>query len=106
MKNLRTPYFALVLGLLVCAATNAAGVRATTVVDGVNMGWSFAFLPDGSLLVTERPGQLRHATLNGKLGAPLTGVPKVVYQGQGGLLDVLVDSNFARDRTIFFCYSE
>lgn len=58
------------------------------------------------MLVTERPGRLRVVDPDGKVRAPVSGVPEVVAQGQGGLLDVIVNSDFARNRTIFFCFAQ
>ena len=65
-----------------------------------------AFLPEGRFLVTERPGRLRVVQPDGRLGQPLAGLPEVAASGQGGLLDVLLDSDFASNRTLYFCYSE
>jgi glucose/arabinose dehydrogenase len=71
--------------------------------------WGIAFLPDGRLLVTEKPGRLR-IFANGKLSEPLENVPKVAYipkeSEQGGLLDVAVDPDFAQNRRIYLSYSE
>src|SRR6185503_6433499 len=67
--------------------------------------YGMAFLPDGGLLVTEKPGRLR-IYRNGRLGEPLGGVPRVDYKGQRGLLDVEVDPNFARNRYVYIYYSE
>ena len=71
--------------------------------------WGMAFLPDGRLLVTEKPGRLRIFT-DGKLSAPIENVPKVAYRptpgAQGGLLDVAVDPEFAQNRYIYLSYSE
>ena len=68
--------------------------------------WSLAFLPDGRMLVTERPGRMRIVTRDGKLSPPLAGVPRVYAQGQAGLLDVMLDRDFAKNHTIYFCYAE
>ncbi|HYB99349.1 MAG TPA: PQQ-dependent sugar dehydrogenase [Candidatus Limnocylindrales bacterium] len=68
--------------------------------------WAVEPLPDGDLLVTERPGRMRIVTADGKTGAPIQGVPAVVAKGQGGLLDVALSPGFASDRTIFWSYSE
>lgn len=90
-----------------CAAVAAhAQPRAETIATGLENPWGLAFLPEGRFLVTERPGRMRVVEANGRLGAPLAGVPQVVARGQGGLLDVVTDSGFARNRTIYFCYSE
>ncbi len=58
------------------------------------------------MLVTERPGRMRIATRDGKLSPPLQGVPKVFASGQGGLLDVVLDRDFAQNKTIYFCFAE
>jgi glucose/arabinose dehydrogenase len=81
-------------------------IRVETVVSGLSFPWALAFLPDGRMLVTERPGRMRIATRDGKLSPPLAGVPKVLAQNQGGLLDVIIDRDFANNRTIYFCYSD
>ena len=75
-------------------------IRVETVVSGLSFPWALAFLPDGRMLVTERPGRMRIATRDGKLSPPLAGVPKVLAQNQGGLLDVILDRDFASNRTI------
>ena len=67
--------------------------------------WSIAFLPDGRLLITERPGRLR-VFANGRLQrAPLAGVPRVYARGQGGLLDVCLHPGFAQNRVLYLSYS-
>lgn len=68
-------------------------------------GWGLAYLPDGRLLVTEKPGRLRFFA-DGKLSEPISGVPEVVYKGQGGLLDVAVDPNFASNKFVYVSYAE
>ena len=80
--------------------------RAQTVASGLQHPWAVAFLPEGRFLVTERPGRLRVVEPDGKLQAPLAGLPEVAAGGQGGLLDVITDSDFPRNRTIYFCFSE
>jgi glucose/arabinose dehydrogenase len=64
------------------------------------------FLPEGRFLVTERPGRLRIVDADGKLGSPVAGLPPIAVGGQGGLLDVLADSAFDKNRTFYFCFSE
>lgn len=85
--------------------TQEASVRAVTVARGLENPWGFAFLPDGRILVTERPGMMR-VVKDGKLSSPLGNVPKVFDSGQGGLLDVTLDPEFARNRMIYFTYAE
>nr|WP_234026710.1 PQQ-dependent sugar dehydrogenase [Melaminivora suipulveris] len=77
-----------------------------TVAAGLNRPWAVAFLLDGRFLVTERPGRMRVIAADGKAGAPLKGAPQVDAAGQGGMLDVVTDRDFAQNRRIFFCYSE
>lgn len=86
--------------------TSAGDVRVETVAQGLVHPWSLAFLPDGRMLVTERPGRLRIAARGGALSKPLAGVPHVFAGGQGGLLDVILDRGFAQNRTIYFSYAE
>ncbi|WP_411877789.1 PQQ-dependent sugar dehydrogenase [Polaromonas sp. YR568] len=88
------------------AQVQAQGVRPETVAAGLQNPWGLAFLPGGRFLVTERPGKLRVIAADGKLAAPVAGVPEVAAGGQGGLLDVITDSDFARNRTVYFCFSE
>jgi glucose/arabinose dehydrogenase len=86
--------------------TDSGDIRVETVVSGLSNPWGLAFLPDGRMLVTERPGRMRIATRDGTLSAPIAGVPKVLAQNQGGLLDVILDRDFAKNNTIYFCYSD
>jgi aldose sugar dehydrogenase len=82
-----------------------ASLRLGTLSHGLVQPWSMAFLPDGRLLITERPGRLR-VFANGKLEpTPLDGVPKVAATGQGGLLDVCLHPNFAQNRLLYLSYS-
>ncbi len=91
---------------LIGMPARAQGVRTETVAGGLQNPWGVAFLPGGRFLVTERPGRLRLVGPDGKLAPPLGGVPEVAAGGQGGLLDVLADSDFAGNRTVYLCYSE
>jgi len=91
---------------LAAAPVAQAAPELETVVEGLKTPWALAFLPDGQLLVTERDGAMRTAKAGAKPGAPIQGVPAVDAVGQGGLLDVQLDSDFARNRTIYFCYAE
>jgi aldose sugar dehydrogenase len=85
---------------------HAQTVTSVTLAKGLENPWGVAFLPDGKFIVTERPGRIRIIDSNGKLNAPLQGVPEVVERGQGGMLDIITDSAFAQNRTFYFCYSE
>ena len=91
---------------LIPAAALAQEVRAEPVAQGLEHPWAVAFLPQGRFLVTERPGRVRVVEADGKLGPPLAGVPDVAAGGQGGLLDLVLDSGFATNRTLYFCFSE
>ncbi|MBK4990459.1 MULTISPECIES: PQQ-dependent sugar dehydrogenase [Pseudomonas] len=78
-----------------------------TVADGLRNPWALAFLPGGKdLLVTERMGNLRVISAEGKVGPAISGVPKVWTEGQGGLLDVVLSPTFAKDRTLYLSYAE
>jgi len=68
--------------------------------------WAIVFLPDGRMLVTERPGRLRIVTREGQVSAPIAGVPEVDARNQGGLLDVVLAPDFTQSRIIYFTYSE
>lgn len=81
-------------------------VQVTEVVSGLKHPWSLAFLPDGSLLITEQPGQLRRLSPDGQLSAPIDGVPQVAARGQGGLLEVLPSPDFDSDRFVYLSYAE
>lgn len=84
----------------------AQGVRSETVASGLQHPWAVAFLPDGRFLVTERSGQLRVIEPDGRIGKPVEGLPGVAVGGQGGLLDLILDADFASNRTLYFCFSE
>ena len=86
--------------------TEAGSVKLTEVASGLQNPWSLAFLPDGRMLVTERPGRLRIVGRDGSVSAPIDGVPEVHARGQGGLLDVALSPNFADDKLIVFSYAE
>lgn len=89
------------------ALTSQAGmIEVTEVARGLEHPWAMAFLPDGSLLVTERAGRLRKIGTDGSISAPLAGVPTVFAEGQGGLLDVALSPNFANDQRVYLSYAE
>jgi len=85
-------------------ATLAA--KITDVAVGLEHPWGVELLPDGRFLVTERPGRLRVVDRDGRLSAPLTGVPEVYARGQGGLLDVALSPGFAQDRLVYLSFAE
>ena len=87
--------------------TQAAEVVVETVAGGLAHPWGLAFLPDGRMLVTERPGRLRAVTPEGRVSAPLQGLDvAIAARGQGGLLDVALDPRFAENRTLYLSFAE
>ena len=92
-------------GLIFGVAAMAQG-RSETVASGLESPWGVGFLPGDRFVVTEKPGRIRIVAKDGKLGAPLAGLPAIAAGGQGGLLDVLVDADFRSNRTLYFCFSE
>lgn len=81
-------------------------LRTETIARGLEHPWGIAFLPDGRLLVTERPGRLRIVEMNGRVSEPVAGVPNVFSEGQGGLLDVAVDPQFEKNNLVYLSYAE
>src|SRR5262245_28129233 len=79
--------------------TSAGPVRAVTVASGLSHPWALAFLPDHRMLVTERDGRMRVVNADGTLGKPLAGLPTIDADGQGGLLDVVLDPDFSTNQT-------
>jgi glucose/arabinose dehydrogenase len=88
------------------AGSALSAPSVVTVADGLAHPWAVAFLPGGRFLVTERPGGMRIIEADGRLGTPLAGLPPIAAGGQGGLLDVVTDADFANNRRIYFCYAE
>ncbi len=109
--------YRLLLGLLVFALTSVnihatssyesekVRFRVVPLVSGLVHPWSLVFLPDGDLLITERPGRLRVVRHGRLLEEPIAGVPVVASTGQGGLLDVVLHPNFATNRLLCLAYS-
>lgn len=95
-------------GTLIAPAAHAQSSAVTTevVAQGLHNPWAVAFIGDNRMLVTERPGRMRVVSANGRVGQPLRNVPEVDAVGQGGLLDLVTDRDFARNRLVHFCYSE
>lgn len=82
------------------------GVAITTFAEGLEHPWGLAFLPDGRALVTERAGRLRFVGKDGRLSAPIAGVPAVFAEGQGGLLDVALDPEFQQNQFVYLSYAK
>ena len=87
-------------------ASSAGEIVIETIAQGLEHPWALAFLPEGRMLVTERPGRMRIVAADGQLSPALAGVPKVFARGDGGLLDVILDRAYARNGTIYFCFAE
>ena len=101
--------FALLAGASSHAQTiksSAGELSVRTAVAGLDHPWALTFLPDGRLLITERPGRMRIAAADGALSPALAGLPRVFATNQGGLHDVALDRRFAANRTIYFCFAE
>jgi glucose/arabinose dehydrogenase len=86
--------------------SSAGDLAVPTAAKGLDHPWALAFLPDGRMLVTERPGRMRIVGKDGTLSPALADVPTVFASGQGGLHDVVLDRGFAQNHTIYFCYAE
>ena len=91
-----------------CCWGGAAQASPATqvVVQGLQDPWALAFLPDGRMLITEKAGRLRIAQTDGRLSAPLAGLPAVAATGQCGLLDLVLDPEFATNQRFFFTFAE
>ena len=88
------------------AAASVARASTQVLAEGLEHPWSLAFLPDnGGMLITERPGRLRHWSPEKGLSDPIQGLPTLFAQGQGGLLDVALHPNFSRNRLVYFTLS-
>lgn len=86
----------------------ASGVRIAVeeIARGLDHPWAIAFLPDGRMLVSERAGRLRLIGRDGVVSDPVAGLPAVLAEGQGGLLDVVLSPTFGADRLIYWSYAE
>ena len=87
-------------------STEKTKIKVETFASGLENPWGLVFLPDGRSLVTEREGRLRIVSPKGTLSAPLNGVPKVDARGQGGLLDVAIDPDFAKNKYVYLSFAE
>ena len=87
-------------------ATTSGEMRIEPIASGLEHPWAVALLPEGGYLVSERPGRLRRIATDGSLSAPIAGVPAVFAQGQGGLLDVVPDPQYASNKRIWLSFAE
>lgn len=86
--------------------SHAAAFSLEEVATGLSNLWGMTFLPDGSMVVTERAGKMRVISKDGVVGEPVKGLPAIAVGGQGGLLDVVASPQFNSNRKIYFSYSE
>ena len=103
---MRRSLMLLLLSGWLAAAGQAQTFRPEVVAAGLQNPWGMAFIGDGQVLVTERPGRMRLIPARGEPGPPIEGLPPIDAVGQGGLLDVAADSGFATNRRVYFCFSE
>jgi glucose/arabinose dehydrogenase len=87
-------------------AAASVPLRVTTFAANLEHPWGFTFLPNGRMLVSERPGRLRLITQNGQVSPPLQGVPSVFSQDRAGLFDVARDPDFASNWLVYLSYAE
>ena len=104
--NIRHAWLVAVLGVGMATASPAEEFRLDTWASGLDLPWSLAFLPDGSALVTELGGKLLRTDASGALVGPVANVPAVYFAGQGGLFDVVLHPEFARNRLVYLSYAE
>ena len=88
------------------AIAQAPTIQQTVLVDGLEHPWGLDWLPDGTMIVTERPGRVRLIRAGQLAPTPIAGVPEVLTTGQGGLLDVSVHPQFADNQWIYFTYAQ
>lgn len=88
------------------APAQPTGARAESVATGLVHPWGMSFLPNGDMLVTERPGRVRYIEKGGGASGPLKGAPEVIAGGQGGMLDIAVAPDFATTREVYVTFSE
>ncbi|WP_116126687.1 PQQ-dependent sugar dehydrogenase [Lewinella sp. IMCC34183] len=88
------------------ALTEAGAIKIVPIVDGLEHPWGMAFLPDGRMLITERPGRLRILEADSTLSEPVAGLPELLAYGQGGLLDVALDPDFADNQYVYLSFSD
>lgn len=90
----------------VAAVKTQAPYEGKVISSDLKSPWGVAVLPDGRLLITQKGGTMRIATTEGQLGGDITGVPPVVFDGQGGLLGLTLDPEFQTNRMVYWVFSE
>lgn len=106
---MRTFIFSSVISALSALPVLGEGSKpytASVFVSGIEEPWGMAFLPDGQLLVSEKPGTLKLISADGKQVKPITGAPDVIYAGQAGLLDIVIDPNFTDNQFVYVSFSQ
>jgi aldose sugar dehydrogenase len=108
MRNLYLIFFSLLITLGIYGQAmdySAPSIKITTqsIVDGLDIGWGMAWLPDGSILVTEKSGKLYHC-IDGKKNE-IQGIPPIFFKGQGGLLDVIVHPQYSSNQWVYLSFS-
>jgi glucose/arabinose dehydrogenase len=100
-------FIPIIIIALAFGESKAAAYKVETIASGLETPWSLAFLPNGDMLVTELEGRLRLIKRGGSklVKQPIKGVPQVLYAGQGGLMDVVIDPQFRRNRFIYLSYA-
>jgi glucose/arabinose dehydrogenase len=88
------------------AIVTSTPLEVTIVAHRLDHPWALAFLPNGHMLITEKPGKMRILTTSGEASAPIANVPAVAYKSDGGLLDLVIDPEFSKNRRIYFAYAE
>src|SRR5204863_7515032 len=81
-------------------------VDATVIAHGLDPPGALAFRPNGHMLISEKPGKMRILNTKGAVGAPIANVPAVLFNSDGGLLDLVTDTHFAKNRQVYFAYAE
>jgi aldose sugar dehydrogenase len=90
----------------VCAITSDTNFDVAVITKGLELPWAVEPLPNGDLLITEKPGRLRIVSASGEVGQPITGLPPIDAGGQGGLLDVALSPDFSSDQMIYWSFTE
>jgi aldose sugar dehydrogenase len=106
MHTLLLRCIALSISFFASTAGKAQPISFEVVAAGLENPWAVAFIGDGRVLVTERPGRMRLVSASGTVSEPIQGLPSIDARGQGGLLDAITDSSFRQNRTLYFCFSE